>query len=205
MPHVAAIVLAAGAGRRMRGSDKLLEPVAGRPVLRAVAEAALASRAAEVVVVLPRGATARRAALGGLPVCLVEAADPAEGMAASLRVGLAAVEARADAIVVLLADMPEVDAAAIDRVIAAFDPAAGAEICRADSEAGVPGHPVLFGSRHFPALSALTGDRGARALLRDLAVVEVATPGQGAIVDLDTPEAWSAWHEATGQTPAPDD
>ena len=66
MPHVAAVVLAAGASRRMRGTDKLLEPVGGRPVLRAVAEAALASRAAEVVVVLPPGAAARRAALAGI-------------------------------------------------------------------------------------------------------------------------------------------
>ncbi|MFO1207650.1 MAG: nucleotidyltransferase family protein [Amaricoccus sp.] len=205
MPHVAAVILAAGAGRRMRGADKLLEPVAGRPALRAVAEAALASRAAEVVVVLPPEAPARRAALAGLPVCIVDAADAAEGIAASLRAGLAAVEDRADALVVLLADMPEVDGAAIDRVIAAFDPGARAAIWRAASADGLPGHPVLFGRRHFPALAALTGDQGARGLLRAAAVVAVPTPGRGAIIDLDTPEDWAAWREASGQTPPPGD
>ena len=154
-PHVAALVLAAGAARRMRGRDKLLEPVGGRPVLRAAVEAAAASRADEVVVVLPPGAEARRAAIAGAAVRTVEAADWAEGMAASLRAGLAAVSERADAVVVLLADMPEVGAADIDRLIAAFDPAEGREICRAVSADGMPGHPVLFGRRFFEALAAL--------------------------------------------------
>ena len=64
-PRVAAIVLAAGAARRMRGRDKLLEPVDGRPALRAVAEAALASRADEVVVVLPPEARGAAGGAGG--------------------------------------------------------------------------------------------------------------------------------------------
>ena len=136
-------------------------------MLRAVAEAALASRAAEVVVVLPPGAAARRAALAGTGVRTVEAADWAEGMSASLRAGLAAVSERADAVVVLLADMPEVGAGDIDRLIAAFDPAEGREACRAVSADGVPGHPVLFGRRFFEALAGLSGDHGARELLRD--------------------------------------
>lgn len=193
--RVAAIVLAAGASRRMRGRDKLMEPIAGRAILRHVAEAALASRAAEVVVVLPPDAPARRAALDGLAVTRVEAADCAEGMAASLRAGLAAVAERADAVVVLLGDMPEVGAGQIDRLIATFDPAEGREIVRASSEGGVPGHPVLFGRRFFETLAALTGDRGAREVLRDAAefVTEVATPGEAAVTDLDTPEDWAAW------------
>jgi molybdenum cofactor cytidylyltransferase len=184
----------------MRGADKLLEEVGGRPALRAAAEAARSSRADEVVVVLPPGAAARRAALDGLDVAVVEAADWAEGMAASLRAGLAAVSARADAVVVLLADMPEVGTAAIDRLIAAYDPEEGREICRAVSAEGAPGHPVLFGRRFFEALAALRGDRGAREVLREAAefVTEVPTPGQAAVVDLDTPEEWAAWRGRQG-------
>ena len=202
-PHVAALVLAAGAARRMRGRDKLLEPVGGRPVLRATVEAAAASRADEVVVVLPPGAEARRAAIAGAAVRTVEAADWAEGMAASMRAGLAAVSGRADAVVVLLADMPEVGAADIDRLIAAFDPAEGREICRAVSADGKPGHPVLFGRRFFEALAGADRRPGARDVVRDAAdlVVEVPTPGQAAVVDLDTPEEWAAWRVTTGQTP----
>jgi molybdenum cofactor cytidylyltransferase len=201
-PRVAALVLAAGASRRMAGRDKLLEPVGGRPVLRVAAEAARASRAEIVAVVLPPGAAERRAALAGLDIELVEAPDWAEGMAASLRAGLAAVAARADAVVVLLADMPEVGAAEIDRLIAAFDPGEGREVARATAADGTPGHPVLFGRRFFESLAALTGDRGAREVLQDAAefVVEVPTPGRAALTDLDTPEAWEAWRAAK---PAP--
>lgn len=194
-PRVAAVVLAAGAGRRMRGADKLLETVDGEPVLARVARAAEASHADETVVVLPPGAAARRAAVADLGIGIVEAPDWAEGMAASLRAGIAAVAARADAAVVLLADMPEVGPRAIDRLIAAFDPEEGREICRATSADGAPGHPVLFGRRFFETLAALTGDRGAREVIRDAGefVTEVPTEGQGAVTDLDTPEDWAAW------------
>jgi molybdenum cofactor cytidylyltransferase len=194
-PRVEAILLAAGAARRMGGRDKLLEPVAGRPILRAVAEAARASQADRVIAVLAPGAEARRAALEGLALDIVEAPDWAEGMAASLRAGLASVSTEAEAVVILLADMPEVTAGHIDRLIAAFDPEEGREICRAVSASGVPGHPVLFGRRFFESLAQLTGDRGARDLLRDAPdfVTDVPTPGEGAAVDLDTPEDWAAW------------
>jgi molybdenum cofactor cytidylyltransferase len=199
-PRVAAILLAAGAARRMRGRDKLLEEVGGRPVLRAAAEAARASRADEVVVVLPPDAAARRAALDGLDVATVEAPDWAEGMAASLRAGLAAVTPHADAAVVLLADMPEIGPDEIDRLIAAYDPDDGREICRAVSADGTLGLPVLFGRRFFESLTSLKGDRGARDVLRESAefVTEVPTDGRAAVIDLDTPEDWAAWREATG-------
>ena len=194
-PRIEAILLAAGAARRMEGRDKLLEPVGDQPILRVVAEAARASQADRVIAVLPPGAEARRAALAGLALDLVEAPDWAEGMAASLRAGLAAVSPEAEAVVILLADMPEVASGHIDRLLAAFDPEEGREICRAVSETGVPGHPVLFGRRFFESLLLLTGDRGARELLRDAPefVTDVPTPGEGAAIDLDTPEAWEAW------------
>lgn len=195
-PHVAALILAGGASRRMRGADKLLEPATeGRPALRVAAEAAVASRVDETVVVLPPDRPDRRAALSGLGVDVVVAADAAEGMAASLRAGVAAVALRADAVVVLLADMPDIGPREIDRLIAAFDPTEGREICRAVAADGTPGHPVLFGRRFFESLAALTGDRGARDVLRDAAdfVVDVATAGRAAVIDLDTPEDWAAW------------
>ncbi len=197
-PRVEAILLAAGAARRMVGRDKLMEPVGGRPILRAVAEAARASQADRVIAVLAPGSDARRTALEGVNLDIVEAPDWAEGMAASLRAGLAAVSPEAEAVVILLADMPEVTAGHIDRLIAAFDPEEGREICRAVSASGVPGHPVLFGRRFFESLAQLTGDRGARDLMRDAPdfVTDVPTPGEGAAVDLDTPEDWAAWRAA---------
>ena len=198
---ITAILLAAGSARRMRGRDKLLEDVRGRPALRHAAETALASRADRVLVVLPPNAAPRRAALTGAAVEIVEAEDCAEGMAGSLRAGIAAVGPRADAVVILLADMPEVGSQAIDRLIAAFDPAGGREIVRATALDGTPGHPVLFGRRFFGRLSALTGDRGARSIIEAVAadcVAHVPTAGRAALVDLDTPEDWEAWRAERG-------
>lgn len=189
------LLLAAGSSRRMRGQDKLLRDVDGVPLLRRAAEAALSSKAARVRVVLPPGADARRAALAGLTTEITEAPDWTEGMAASLRAGMRDVAAGTSAVVIALADMPEVTPEHYNRVIAAFDPAEGREICRAETAGGVPGHPVLFGARFFELLAALTDDKGAREVLeanRDFAV-SVPTPGDGATIDLDTREAWAAW------------
>ena len=199
-PRVSALVLAAGASRRMRGADKLLEPVAGLPLLRRVAEVALASQADEVMVVLPPAGEARRAVIDGLGVTPVVAAEAAAGMASSLRAGLAALDPAAEAVVLLLADMPEIGAAEIDRVIAGFDPEEGREIVRATAEDGTPGHPVLFGRRFFESLAALSGDTGAREVLRAAPdfVTEVPTRGRAAVTDLDTPEAWAAWRVGRG-------
>jgi len=192
---VAALVLAAGASSRMRGRDKLLEPVEGEPVLRRMVRAALGSGADRTVTVLPPEADARRGALDGLDAGIVEAADCAEGMAASLRAGLAAVPKETDAVMVVLADMPEIGAEVMGKLIAAFDPDEGREICRAVAADGTPGHPVLFGRRFFEALAGLTGDHGAREVVRAAGefVVDVPTTGAAAVTDLDTPEDWAAW------------
>lgn len=201
-PFVSAVVLAAGAARRMGGADKLLEEVDGAPQIARAARAALESRADETLVVLgPSGEArqdARRAALAGLGVRVVENPLAAEGMASSIRAALGAVAAEADAVALTLADMPEVGAAHIDRLIAAFDPEEGRAIVRAATASGAPGHPVLFGRRFFEALAALEGDEGARAVLAehpDLVEV-VRTEGEAAAVDLDTPDAWAAWRAA---------
>ena len=71
----------------------------------------------------------------------------------------------------------------------------------------MPGHPVLFGRRFFEALAGLTGDRGAREALREAGdfVTEVPTAGQRALVDLDTPEDWAAWHATDAKARTRDD
>ncbi len=187
------ILLAAGASRRMAGRDKLTELVDGRPLIAGLAAAALASAAREVLVTLPSDAPARAGALAALNVRLVQVPEAAEGMCASLRAGVRALRPDAGAVVVMLGDMPEVTSAILDALIEAYR--AGAEICRAES-GGVPGHPVLFDRRHFPALASLSGDRGARDLLREQAARVRTVAVEGATVDLDTPEAWAAWRAA---------
>lgn len=194
-PRVEAILLAAGSGSRMRGADKLLEEVAGEALLTRIARESAAAGVAAVHAVLPAGHDARRAALAGLDVDIVENAGSAEGMGSSIRAGMARIGAEADAVILVLADMPEIGRGHLDRLIAAFDPGEGREICRAVTADGRPGHPVLFGRRFFESLGGMAGDTGAREVLRAAAeqVVDVPTEGQGAVTDLDTPEAWADW------------
>lgn len=177
----------------MRGTDKLLEPVAGQPLLRHQARTALAT-GAPVIVTLPPDRPERAAALADLPVTPVIVPDPSEGLAASLRAGVAALPDTAAAVMVLLADLPDLTTSDLALMIRTFRDDAAAPILRATAADGTPGHPVILPRRHFRALLALAGDDGARALLRGAPDLRhIALPGTRATTDLDTPEAWAAW------------
>jgi nicotine blue oxidoreductase len=88
-------------------------------------------------------------------------------------------------VVVGLADQPLVGAGAYARVAGAYD--AGARVAVA-TYGGVRGNPVLLARDHWPAALALTGDEGARALMRRTPPTEVACDGTGAPNDVDTPD-----------------
>ena len=193
--RTAILLLAAGAGQRMRGADKVLEPVDGIPLLRRLAQRALASGASTVAVAVPKGHDARIAALTDLPVEIVEVADAVEGMSASLRAAAAHVAGKAEAAIVMLADMPDITTDLLDRLIARVGTQNGAEIVRPVLSDGRAGHPVLFGRIHFDALRHVTGDQGARQVIASnsdhLDLIEVE--GNAPLTDLDTPEAWADW------------
>jgi molybdenum cofactor cytidylyltransferase len=188
--RIAAVVLAAGRSTRMAGTNKLTAKLDGKPLVRIAAEQALASRAATVIVVTGHDRERVEAALAGLPVRLVHNPDFAQGLGTSLRAGIAAVPAEADAAVVCLGDMPQVDAALIDRLIAAFAPDRGA-LAVVPTIGGQRGNPVLWSRRFFPDLMAIEGDIGARQLIGRYgeAVAEVPVTGGAALFDVDTPEA----------------
>ncbi|MEN9409431.1 MAG: hypothetical protein RL216_1405 [Pseudomonadota bacterium] len=189
------LLLAAGSSSRMRGGDKLIEPVAGEPLLTRIARAALAT-GAPVTVALPPDRPARRAALAGLPVAQITVPDPAQGMSASLGAGLAAIPP-ASGIMLLLADLPEITAGDLSHLLILWrqEPEA---ILRGAAEDGTPGHPVCFPPDLRDDLMTLRGDEGARSvLIRHRARVRlVPLPGRHATTDLDTPEDWAAWRSA---------
>jgi molybdenum cofactor cytidylyltransferase len=91
--------------------------------------------------------------------------------------------------VVCLGDMPQVDAQLIDRLIDAFNPAAGA-LAVVPTTDGQRGNPVLWSRRFFPELMRIEGDVGARHLIARYgeAVVEVPVAGKAVLTDVDTPE-----------------
>jgi molybdenum cofactor cytidylyltransferase len=188
--NIAAVVLAAGRSTRMGGPNKLLAEIGGRSLVRIAVEQALASRAKPVIVVTGHERERVEAALKGLPVQLVHNPDFAQGLGGSVRTGIAAVPAAADGAIVCLGDMPQVDAALIDRLIAGFAPEQGA-LAVVPTIDGQRGNPVLWSRRFFPDLMAIEGDVGARNLINRYgeAVVEVPVTGKGALVDVDTPEA----------------
>jgi len=196
-PKIEVILLAAGGSRRMRGGDKLLEDVAGMPMLRHAVQSVLGSNAQKIHVVLQPQNPARNAAIAGLNINKVESPHWEEGMAASLRAGINALSQDCDGVVIALADMPDITKDHINRLISAFDPAKNHEICRANTANGAPGLPVLFGARFFETLAVLQGDRGARDVIATAPefLQEVPTPGKAATVDLDTPEDWQNWHK----------
>ena len=200
-PTVAAVVLAAGRSSRMAPHHKLLIPDrTGTPMLARTVDHVLGSRARPVIVVTGHRADAIQAALPGRPLRFVHAPDHADGLSASLRAGIAAVPEEAAAAIVCLGDMPDVDAETLDRLIAAYDPVEG-RLIAVPTANGALGNPVLWDRRFFPDLLALTGDRGARALLslhaESIAEVEC---GDAVLRDYDTFDAlpeeyWVGWAE----------
>ncbi|MFM7335257.1 MAG: NTP transferase domain-containing protein [Tabrizicola sp.] len=196
-PVVHILILAAGASSRMRGLDKLLQPVEGIPILRRVAEAALQTGMPVYVAVPPDGQH-RKAVLSGLGVDLIEVPDTAQGMSRSLVRGAAAIAARAkgpsDGLMVLPADMPGFTGAALSALIARFQ-AEPQLIWRGGTEDGQVGHPAIFPYALWSELAEVIGDEGGRSVLRahQNSVRVLPLPGQMTVLDLDTPEDWAAY------------
>ena len=185
MSRVAGIILAAGGSSRM-GGPKQLARLDGQSLVRRTARSVLASRCAGAFVVLGAYASEVAADLRGVPVTLVQSPHWQEGLAHSIRAGIAAVDdAGFDAALLALVDQPAVSAALLDRLIAALAGApAGIVACE---YAGTLGPPTLWARSHFGALRALSGDRGAKPLLlaHEAGVVRIPFP-DGAL-DVDTP------------------
>jgi CTP:molybdopterin cytidylyltransferase MocA len=172
-------LLAAGRASRF-GADKLAAPCAGRP-LGAHAAAAVTASGLRAICITPPGP-----APAWLPPGITAVANPlaASGLASSVALAAREAEKRgAASLIVHLADMPCVPAALLLALADAPLPAA----CRYPS--GRPGVPARFPANRFADLAALTGDRGAAALLAgdpDVALVNCAADD---LADVDTPEA----------------
>ena len=187
-PRIAAVVLAAGQSTRM-GSNKLLAELNGKPLVAHTFAHIKASGVDEIVVVTGHQAEEIRAALKDAGAKFVNNPNYADGLATSVKAGIAAVQ-EFDAAFVCLGDMPLIRAEDMQRMMAAFDVEEGRTLV-APAQGRKLGNPVLWGQEHFAALMALEGDRGARSLLeaqRD-AIVEIAVEHDGVMLDADTPEA----------------
>jgi molybdenum cofactor cytidylyltransferase len=178
------ILLAAGSGIRM-GADKLLLPYKGQRLIDRALAALQDCRLIDEVIVVVRPDFPP---LPNHPKCRV-VVNPGhqEGLGSSLRIGVGAASAAADAFVVSLADMPEITAELVTELIEAFH--------RSGQQILVPtyqqrnGHPVVFAGACRDDLLRLTGDQGARQMIRahPELVEHFETPLRAVALDMDTP------------------
>lgn len=171
------------------GTPKQLLEIEGRTLLVRAVEAALASAAWPVVVVLGAQADKIRPTLAHYPVLITENAAWSEGLASSIREGIATLQQfsrHLDAALLALSDQPAFSADVIARLIAA-QASTGRSIAAAHYS-GRNGAPALFLREHFATLAHLTGEEGARLLLNadPARVASVALPALA--LDLDSPE-----------------
>lgn len=184
--QVAALVLAAGRSQRF-GSDKRLARLAdGRAMLAAVCQLAGSTFRDVFVAVQPSDSADDL----GLPAnCnLLHCPDAAHGMGHTLANAMTRLPtANYRSVAVLLGDMPWIHPQTLQRLLKAST----AEAIVFPVYQGQRGHPVLFGTRHWPALQQLHGDQGARRIIhaasQDCIAIEVND--SGVIRDADTPVA----------------
>ena len=183
--HVTGIILAAGASSRL-GRPKQLLDLGGEPALRHVIRTALDSRLTEIVVVLGNEAEIVKEVVGEFGQRTAINPRFAEGQSTSLGVGIEAAHADADAAMLLLGDQPLLQAETVNLVLAAYS-ASNAPIVQARRN-GQPGHPVIIRSELFPELLTLTGDEGARSVIRRYAdrIHYIEVPNVDEALDLDT-------------------
>ena len=192
MRGVAAIILAAGLGSRFGEAPKLLAELDGKPLARHVAEAALASLASPILVVVGHRREDVRAALAGLDVAIVHNPAYADGLSTSLKAGFAALPLGYDGAVILLGDMPLVTPALIDGLVQAWR-RQGEAVAAVPTHAGRRGNPVLLARSLAPAIASLAGDGGAGPLLRARGdVLEWPVDDPAIIQDVDTAAALAA-------------
>jgi CTP:molybdopterin cytidylyltransferase MocA len=188
---IAGVLLAAGAGTRFGGPKQLAE-LDGRPLIEHALSALVAAPGIDrAVVVLGARADEVRAGADLSAAQVVVAADWAEGQAASLRAGVRAVAPWAHAAVLMLGDQPRITSAVVARFAALA--AEHGEHARARAVYdGEPGHPVVLGRAYFARLEELTGDVGARGVLRAIGADEIDCGELCSAADVDTPEQLEA-------------
>lgn len=183
-PRLAALLLAAGAGRRFGGA-KQVAALRGRPLLLRALDLALGCPAVNAGAWVVTGAhrTVVESCLAGTPAVLVHNPAWSSGMGSSIAAGVAALPEGADAVLLLLVDQAALDVADVGRLCAAWLDAPGEPVAAAWR--GHAGAPAIFPRSWWPRLATLAGDQGARDLLRrapGLRTVAMANAAQ----DVDT-------------------
>lgn len=192
---ISAIVLAAGNSRRM-GAQKLLLPIAGRPVIARIVDTVLACPDVDaVIVVTGRDGPAVREAISGRDARCVENPDLGGDMLSSVRIGVrAAAASHSDGFLLVLGDQPGITPALVSTLLTARHSRATESIL-VPSAAGRRGHPVYVPAMYRDAILTRFDGIGLRGLLAAFpgAVATVDLPDDQAecLHDMDTPEDYA--------------
>ena len=208
---VAAIVLAAGASTRFGPErNKLTEEIGGKPMVACAVDAIEEAGIESTYVILGFDGPAVEAALHGRDYHAVLNPNWERGMGGSLASGIQALPPnRFRGVLVCVADLPDIDAQTIGRVLEQFSESGQESSVRASREIVVPthagrrGHPVLFGAAYFSELGRLAGDRGGKQILsaHPASVIEVETDSDAILRDVDTPADLTKSRGARRQRP----
>jgi molybdenum cofactor cytidylyltransferase len=190
---VSAVVLAAGSSTRFAGdTPKQLTAIDGRSMVRRVAQAALASKASEVIVVTGFQQARVASEVKGLAVHTVYNRRFQQGLSTSVKTGLWAVSDRSSAVLFIPCDQPHLDTTSIDLLVDAYRRGRGSILVPAYR--GRRGAPVLFDRKFFAELAAIAGDEGGRQILlrHPTEVIEVELQDEAPLHDFDTVEELEA-------------
>lgn len=183
---IAAIILAAGLSKRAGPTNKLLFDIEGRPMIAKVVAQVIEVGLEPVLVVTGHELEAVTEAIGDFDIQYIHNFDYQEGMASSISHGVEALEENIEGAMICLGDMPWVQNLTLEKIVQAFYPEVGREICRPVCR-GMQGNPVLFARRHFEGLMRLEGDNGGKSLIEQNSrvVFNVDVDDVGVLCDLD--------------------
>jgi molybdenum cofactor cytidylyltransferase len=187
--RVAAIVLAAGAGRRFGPTSKLLAPLRGRPILQHVLDAVADAGVSDVIVVLGHGTGRVEGSIRWRTEVRVVNPDPDRGLSSSVQVGIAAardLESPVDGVVIALGDQPTLSATVVRALIDQADEGRSIVVPRYAEGRGP--NPVLLRRDAWPLVEGIAGDRGLGPLIASRPELVVEVPVGGSNPDVDTPE-----------------
>lgn len=189
---ISAIVLAAGQSSRLAPYNKLTRDFGGTSMLQLAIDATRVDGIHEVLLIVGPGESTDPAQHRDDPR-LRRIVNPTarDGLSSSVRCGIDAVSKTSAAAIILLADMPFVTAAHVQRLIDAFHEGGSKHIIVPKAQ-GRRGNPILWPQWSFKGFAGLRGDVGARSLLQqypdDVRFLDM--PDDGVLVDIDTPESW---------------
>ena len=203
-PMISAIILAAGESTRMGRHNKLLLPFGSQPLIRHIVRTVLQSEADEVIVVLGHQADQVREVLAAYEVTFALNLRYREGMTTSIQAGVQAASAETSGFMICLSDLPLIEPAELNQVMAAFREAVQHDprhLVRPVHQEK-PGHPVIFPALLKPAILRHQHLHGCQDLVKQnrALLIEVEMATDHVLRDIDTPDAYEALHPADGSS-----